>query len=466
MLPGRELTIDSTLKLLLRRRWLLIVPLFLGMLGGLLYSRWQPSLYRSDAVIQVVPQRVPESYVSATVTERVEDRLRALAQQVLSRTQLEKLITDLGLFPDERRKMPMEDVIELMTKRVLIEPLATRETSRRDAQSEAFRVSFDYQDPVLAQKVVEKLASYFVDTNKLERGSQADQTSLFLESQLTDARTRLEAQEQKLKTFRERNSGRLPTQMQTNMQAIQNTQMALQAMVESLARDRDRKLMLERLNADAAADAAATRRGGGASSKPGAPSSGDVVPSVAPDATPQQRLEAARVFLTQLEVGKSPKHPDVLRVKRLIADLERQVAAKDVANLQPPASLAAEPVPERPGEPGRGAQPRQAAADEGGNREPRPPDCLQGRRGATGSARKSAATSRVSSRCPASSRNGCRSRATTTRWRRPIANSSPRARTRRWRPASSSARLASSSASSIRRACPSSPTAPTGRGST
>ena len=35
------------------------------------------------------------------------------------------------------------------------------------------------------------------------------------------------------------------------MQAIQNTQLALQAKVESLARDRDRKLMLERLYADA-----------------------------------------------------------------------------------------------------------------------------------------------------------------------------------------------------------------------
>ncbi len=350
MLPGRELTIDSTLKMLRRQQWLIVVPLFLGILGGLLYSRSQPSLYRSDAVIQVVPQRVPESYVSATVTERVEDRLRALAQQVLSRTQLEKLITDFGLFPDERRRMPMEDVIERMTRRVLIEPLATRETSRRESQSEAFRVSFDYQDPGLAQKVVEKLASYFVDTNKLERGSQADQTSLFLESQLADARTRLEAQELKLKTFRERNSGRLPTQMQTNMQAIQNTQMALQAMVESLARDRDRKLMLERLNADAAADAAATAAAAGAS-PPGAPGSGDVVPSVAPDATPQQRLEAARVFLTQLEVGKSPKHPDVLRVKRLIADLERQVAAKDLAGLQPPSSLALDPVPDRPGSP-------------------------------------------------------------------------------------------------------------------
>ena len=235
MIPGRTLTIDSMLKALLRRRWLFIGPLFLGVLGGLLFSRTQPSLYRSDAVIQVVPQRVPESYVSSTVTERVEDRLRSLAQQVLSRTQIEKLITEFNLFPDERRTRPLEDVIQLMTDRVLIEPFAATATSRSQSPSEAFRVSFDYQDPVVAQKVVERLASFFIETNARDRGTQADQTSSFLDAQLADARSRLEAQERKLKDFRERNSGRLPTQTQTNMQGIQNTQLALQAMVESTA---------------------------------------------------------------------------------------------------------------------------------------------------------------------------------------------------------------------------------------
>ena len=326
MIPGRELTIDSTLKTLVRRRWLFIVPLFLGVMGGLLYSRSQPSLYRSDAVIQVVPQRVPESYVSSTVTERVEDRLRALAQQVLSRTQLEKLITDFNLFPDERQKYPMEDVLRFMTERVLIEPLVATQASQRNSQSDAFRVSFDYQDPVVAQKVVEQLASFFINTNARDRGTQADQTSQFLEAQLADARGRLEAQDQKLKTFRERNSGRLPTQMQTNMQAIQNTQLALQAMVESLARDRDRKLMLEGLYADAVA---ATQAGAAAqaSSTPGAPPAGDLALKLPADATPQQRLEAAQSLLAQMELRLSAKHPDVIRMKHYIEDLQRQADA-------------------------------------------------------------------------------------------------------------------------------------------
>jgi polysaccharide chain length determinant protein (PEP-CTERM system associated) len=347
MLPGREPTIDSTLKLLRRGRWLVIGSLYLGVLGGLLYSWSQPSLYRSDAVIQVVPQRVPESYVSATVTERVEDRLRAIAQQVISRTQLEKLILEFNLFPDERRKLPMEDVVELMTERITIQPLVAGTTSRSDTQSEAFRVSFDYQDPATTQKVTEKLASFFVDTNARERGAQAEQTSLFLEAQLADARGRLEAQEAKLKVFRESNAGRLPTQTQTNMQAIQSAQLALQAMVESLARNRDRKLMLDRLYSDAVADQVASAAA--AVSSPDAAGTGDIASRLPADGTPQQRLEAARRFLSQIEVRLSPKHPDVMRVRRFVDDLERQVAAQEaLKGLQPPPLLALDEDQDRP----------------------------------------------------------------------------------------------------------------------
>jgi len=335
MLPGRQHTIDSTLKMLLRRRWLIVGPLFLGALGGLLYSRSQPSLYRSDAIVQVVPQRIPDTYVQSTVTERVEDRLSSLAQQVLSRTQLEAVIVEFGLYPDERRLRPMEDVFELMTRRVKVTPIEPAARSARGPAVDAFRISFDYQDPRIARDVVAKLASFFIDRNAKERGSQADQTSAFLEAQLSDARSRLEAQEKKLKTFRERNSGRLPTQMQTNMQAIQNTQMALQAMVESLARDRDRKLMLEQLYTNAAADPPASALPPAASSPAGS-SGGNAASRLAVDAPPRQRLEVARSVLAQLELHQTPKHPDVVRTKRLIEDLEKQVADEDLKRAASP----------------------------------------------------------------------------------------------------------------------------------
>jgi polysaccharide chain length determinant protein (PEP-CTERM system associated) len=340
MLPGRKVTVESALKILQRRYWLVIVPLCFGTMGGLLYSRWQPSLYRSDAVVQVVPQRIPDAYVQSTVTARVEDRLSSLSQQVLSRTQLEMVIAEFDLYARERREKPMEDVFVLMRERVTVAPLAGARNNQRDPV-DAFRISFDYDDPQIARDVVAKLAGFFIDRNAKERGSQADQTSAFLEAQLADARARLEAQEQKLRLFRERNSGRLPTQMQTNMQAIQSTQLALQAMVESVARDRDRKLVLERLFNDANTDPPPAPP---AAAVPADNRSTGAPAGLPADAPPQQRLAAARTALAQMELRLSAKHPDVIRMKSIIADLERQIAAAGELQESTPASPASAPA--------------------------------------------------------------------------------------------------------------------------
>ena len=109
------------------------------------------------------------------------------------------------------------------------------------------------------------------------------------------------------------------------MQAIQTTQMQLQAQVESIARDKDRKLMLERLYNDAVNDLRLLQSTPTATT-PG--SQGLTAESLPAGASSRQRLEAARADLARLEMRLKPEHPDVLRAKRIIADLEAKVAAE------------------------------------------------------------------------------------------------------------------------------------------
>src|SRR5262245_19453760 len=136
-----------------------------------------------------------------------------------------------------------------MRTRTVVQPvLSMNNSGRHDA--EAFYIRFTYHDAETAARVTERLGSLFIDQNARDRGVLADTTDDFLQTQLDEARKALELQEQRLEQFRERHAGRLPSQLQFNMQAIQNTQMQLQSLVESLARDRDRKLMLERLHND------------------------------------------------------------------------------------------------------------------------------------------------------------------------------------------------------------------------
>jgi len=91
------------LRILRRRIWPLLVTLALVSAATAVGALFLPNRYRSETLILVVPQRVPESYVKSTVTARIEDRLLSISQQILSRTRLERIIHDFNLYAAERR---------------------------------------------------------------------------------------------------------------------------------------------------------------------------------------------------------------------------------------------------------------------------------------------------------------------------------------------------------------------------
>jgi polysaccharide chain length determinant protein (PEP-CTERM system associated) len=337
MLPGRQYTPMDVGAMAWRHRWLILVPTLVGAFAALIVSSRLPNVYESEMLIQVVPQRVPDAYVRSTVTLRTEDRLSSLSEQIMSRTELEQLIKQMNLYPEERARLPLQDVVEKMRNQIRVEPIRSARGANPDADS--FHVRFSYSDPVLAAKVTERLGALFIDVNARDRGDLAAATNNFLQTQLAEARQRLEQQEAKLKQFRERNAGRLPTQLSFNMQVIQNTQLAVQALVESLARDRDRKLMLERLEADAQLELvtqpavqqpAPTQQSPNAAELAG-PAGG----------TTAQQLAVAKDLLSKLELRLKPEHPDVVRTKRIIAGLEERLTAESEAAAAAAASAAA-----------------------------------------------------------------------------------------------------------------------------
>jgi polysaccharide chain length determinant protein (PEP-CTERM system associated) len=320
MLPGKTYSPVDYAAMAWRRRWVIVVPMLVFAYGALLISTRLHDLYKSETLIQVVPQRVPNSYVQSTVSMRTEDRLNALSQQVLSRTALETLITDMKLYPEERRRYPMQDVVDLMRTNISVDIVA----SKAGQGADAFYVRFSYADRDLATRVTERLGSLFIDMNARDRGALAEATDQFLQSQLADTRRALEAQERRLEQFRERNAGRLPTQLAFNMQGIQTTQLSIQAIVESVARDRDRKMMLERLYNDAHTESVAPALPTVA--MPSQPSQSSDPTTAASGLTAEQQLAAARDALSKLELRLKPEHPDIARMQRLIKELEARAA--------------------------------------------------------------------------------------------------------------------------------------------
>jgi polysaccharide chain length determinant protein (PEP-CTERM system associated) len=307
MLPGKTFTATDALQVIGRRIWILLLPLAVISAATAIIARLLPDKYKSETLILVVPQQVPESYVRSTITTRIEDRLQSIAQQILSRTRLERIIQDFSLYENERRAGIMEDVVDGMRKDINIQVV----------KGDAFRVTYSGTEPRTVMRVTERLASLFIEENLHDREVLADGTNQFLEAQLEDARRRLIEQERKLEVYRRLHSGELPSQLESNMQAIQNAQLQIQASVESVNRDRDRQLLLQRQIADLEQQAPTD-----SSTIQLASLDGDI-----PGATPAQQLGAARAGLAALQRRYKPEHPDVMRMQRVIGELEAKFGA-------------------------------------------------------------------------------------------------------------------------------------------
>jgi polysaccharide chain length determinant protein (PEP-CTERM system associated) len=328
VLPGKKYTPEDILRILWRHKWLIVLPLVVSSVAAFVVARRLPELYRSETLIQVIPQRIPESFVRSTVTARIEDRLGSIQQIILSRSRLERVIQEFNLYPEERKIVVMEDVVERMR---------TRDVSVRVERGDAFRVSYTTGNPRVAQRVAERLGSLFIDENLRDREALAEQTSQFLDGQLEDAKRRLLEHEKKLEDYRNRYTGELPSQLQSNLQAIQNAQMQLQALTEATNRDRERRLLLERQLADIeASDAAAV-------SAPAVPPATGQGGEPAAGATIADQLQTAINLRRTLLLRFTADHPDVATITRRIADLEKKLAAEVAATPAP--SGAPQPKP-------------------------------------------------------------------------------------------------------------------------
>ena len=341
MMPGRSYT-PATIRWIVKNRlWLLVGPMVLfGLMAGAVTFTMQDR-YRAQTMILVVPQRVPENYVRPAVAETIEQRIASITPQIMSETRLERIITELDLYPDVRRKKGgMQALVEDLRSDINVEII----------RGDLFRVTYSGSNPYKVMQVTQRLASLFVEENLKDREQLAVGTNRFLETQLDNTRRQLEEQEKKVQDYRQTHAGELPSQIGAQLQVLQTASFQFQSGEEALARERDRRLELERtlaelVHAEAqqqvktppkpAAETEAT-----SSAPPGLdPTNMDAQPAP-PAAVPADlagKLALLRKYqlnLAALELRLKPDHPDVIRQKRLISDLEKSVG-KSTASSSP-----------------------------------------------------------------------------------------------------------------------------------
>lgn len=316
--PENMIRPAEIINIVVRRRWFIIIPFCLSTIVGCYLAFTMPKIYESSTLILVEPQRVPSNYVQSVVTMDISSRLRTISEQVMSRTNIERIIDTYKMFTDPQdANMFLEDKIDSVRKRINVNV----------KQSSTFSISFQGHDPEKVKNIANALATYFIDENLKVREAQAVGTSVFLDDELKTMRTRLEESEQRLMAYRQQHMGELPDQLDSNLSVL--TRFSEQ-LIEKQKALREAKASL------AAAERQISESQSMQSNMPmfddsslsdmGAEGSGEI-----------DKLKEA---LAQLKTRYKDRHPDVLRIQGMIEKLEAENKAKEkeMSEAKPPAA--------------------------------------------------------------------------------------------------------------------------------
>jgi polysaccharide chain length determinant protein (PEP-CTERM system associated) len=323
-----DMGMGEYLRIFARRKWFLLFSSMAILFGASVYCVVVPEQFRSSTTILVIPQRVPEGYVKSTVSIRIEERLATIRQQVLSRTRLTAVMEELGLFPRERKNLPMEDVVDMMRSRIEIQV----------KESDAFTLSFVHEDPKTAMQAAGRLASFFIDENLKTREQQAVGTSEFLETQLQETKKRLEEQEEKVRQYKMSHMGELPQQVDTNLNALNRYQEQLKSNADSLRAAEDRKASVDSQIAGLEAQITTIRNRPAPVLLPASGSDEPVVVAPQDPAAPLlAELQAKKARHADLASRYTEKYPEVRKAAQEVDELEKRVAAVRRSAPPPPA---------------------------------------------------------------------------------------------------------------------------------
>ena len=136
----------------------IVLGTILFSLAGTIFVLLLPDHYKASTTILVDPQKVPEKYVSPTVSSDPAQRLTTITQQVLSSTRLQQIIDEMDLYPQLRGKMSREEIIEAMRQYITI-------TVKQGSSSglSAFTIEYEGSDAGQVARVANALAASFID---------------------------------------------------------------------------------------------------------------------------------------------------------------------------------------------------------------------------------------------------------------------------------------------------------------
>jgi polysaccharide biosynthesis transport protein len=290
----------------LRRRRAQVLRVAAAVFGlAVLLAILLPTVYRATAKLLIEQEMAPD-LVPSTVTGYVNQRIKIIETRVLTPENLAKVAEKAGIFEKERAAGKVREVGARMRDHIKVETVSANVTDPRSGATStatvALNVSYDASSPDVAQKAAQELGTLFVNENRVVRTAKAQRTSGFLGEEEQRLRQHIDELEAKLAEYKEKNRGQLPELMNLNMQMFERSQRELEEAERQIYALEERKVQLQSQLALVE------------------PHTGN---------SPGGRLREVEAQYLSASSVYSPDHPDVVRLKRELDSLKKQMGVSD-----------------------------------------------------------------------------------------------------------------------------------------
>ena len=318
MRVGLEGTKD-VLELVVRRKWWVVLPFVaLSCAAGVL-TYILPRTFVSETLILVRPRDVPEDFVKDLTAGSPEERLKAIEQTILSRTNLIEILKEFGDRLPEFERLNIEQKVLKLREQIKID-FALEKGNSKGLPLTYFRIAYQNQSPELAQKIGGRLTTLFIEQDVRVRETQVSGATEFLSSELDKVSEQLHESETRLKSIKSRRQFELPDQREANLRTLDRLGTDKKTNAEALDRYTTIRLNLETE----------------ISQTP--PTLPKTTPFVGPVAT-KPSVSAAKVeeYLKvqkeyeEISAKYTPRHPEVQAAKALLERLKQQIPADVLA---------------------------------------------------------------------------------------------------------------------------------------
>ena len=123
----------------------------------------------------------------------MDDRIRGIREEILSRDYFDKIISRLALEPPNTAPLKHEALVQQMMKQT--------EITTKQREADTFQVTYSGRDPKEVRDVTNLLAGIFIEDSLSNKAGEAGSAVEFLQGQLEVYRKKLEESEAALRQF-------------------------------------------------------------------------------------------------------------------------------------------------------------------------------------------------------------------------------------------------------------------------